>query len=238
MSIVRGGERRGGAGGRPGREAAELVFLDIDMPELDGIEACRRLRAEPAGANATIVMLTAAARDEAEREAEEAGADLFLTKPFSPLELLRLVDELGQGRSGLTRGYLGLGSNQGDRLAEPARRPRPRSRRADQAVAASSVYETAPQGEVLDQPDFLNAVVGDRDRARSRTTLLDAVQGGRARAGPRARRPPPRSAPDRRRPAAARRRAGHARAPDAAPPRDHLAALRARAAARARADWR
>jgi CheY-like chemotaxis protein len=76
-------------------ERAELVFLDIDMPTLDGIEACRRLRAQPETADATIVMLTAAAGEEAAREAESAGADLFLTKPFSPLELLRLVDDLG-----------------------------------------------------------------------------------------------------------------------------------------------
>jgi len=73
-----------------------IVFLDIEMPVLDGTEACRRLRAEPAGARATIVMLTAATRHEAERESEAAGADLFLTKPFSPLELLRLVDDLGK----------------------------------------------------------------------------------------------------------------------------------------------
>jgi CheY-like chemotaxis protein len=76
-------------------EGAELVFLDIDMPELDGIEACRRMRARPETADATIVMLTAAVGEEAERDAETAGADLFLTKPFSPLELLRLVDDLG-----------------------------------------------------------------------------------------------------------------------------------------------
>jgi len=77
------------------RDRPELVFLDVDMPELDGFEACRRLRAKPDTAGATIVMLTAAAGDSAEREAEAAGADLFLTKPFSPLELLRLVHELG-----------------------------------------------------------------------------------------------------------------------------------------------
>ena len=75
---------------------AELVFLDIDMPRMDGYEACRRLRALDGTAEATIVMLTAAAGEEAEGQAEEAGADLFLTKPFSPLELLRLVDELGR----------------------------------------------------------------------------------------------------------------------------------------------
>lgn len=78
-----------------GRTNPELVFLDIDMPRLDGYGVCRRLRAEPGTAEATIVMLTAAAGDAAEREAEDAGADLFLTKPFSPLELLRLVDDLG-----------------------------------------------------------------------------------------------------------------------------------------------
>ena len=79
------------------REAPEMVFLDIDMPELDGFEVCRRLRASPETASATIVILTAAAGDAAEREAESAGADLFLTKPFSPLELLRLVHDLGAG---------------------------------------------------------------------------------------------------------------------------------------------
>ena len=73
------------------------MFLDIDMPRLDGLEACRRLRAQPGTTDCTIVMLTAAAGRDAEQQAERAGADLFLTKPFSPLELLRLVDELGSG---------------------------------------------------------------------------------------------------------------------------------------------
>jgi CheY-like chemotaxis protein len=71
-----------------------LVFLDVDMPRLDGIAACRELRAAPETRGTTIVMLTAAHGDDVERRAEEAGADLFLTKPFSPLELLRLVDGL------------------------------------------------------------------------------------------------------------------------------------------------
>jgi CheY-like chemotaxis protein len=71
-----------------------IVFLDIDMPRLDGIEACRRLKSEPSTADATIVMLTGDSEQEAELEARRAGADLFLTKPFSPLHLLRLVDRL------------------------------------------------------------------------------------------------------------------------------------------------
>ncbi len=80
------------------RELPALVFLDVDMPRLDGIDACRRLRDDPQTGASTIVMLTAAHGDSVERRAEEAGADLFLTKPFSPLDLLRLVDRLsGQG---------------------------------------------------------------------------------------------------------------------------------------------
>jgi two-component system chemotaxis response regulator CheY len=78
------------------RERPKLVFLDVDMPVLGGIEACRRLREEDATSGATIVMLTAAHGDGVEAQAEEAGADLFLTKPFSPLDLLRLVDRLGE----------------------------------------------------------------------------------------------------------------------------------------------
>jgi CheY-like chemotaxis protein len=73
----------------------EIVFLDVEMPRLDGIEACRRLRSDPATAGATIVMLTGASGPQAESGAIAAGADLFLTKPFSPLHLLRLVDRIG-----------------------------------------------------------------------------------------------------------------------------------------------
>jgi len=71
-----------------------LVFLDIDMPRLDGIDACREIRAVSGMEGATIVMLTAAVEASARGRASDAGANFFLTKPFSPLELLRLVDEL------------------------------------------------------------------------------------------------------------------------------------------------
>ncbi len=78
------------------RERPTLVFLDVDMPRLDGISACRQLREIPETRDMTIVMLTAAHGDSVEHRAEEAGADLFLTKPFSPLDLLRLVDRLSE----------------------------------------------------------------------------------------------------------------------------------------------
>jgi CheY-like chemotaxis protein len=78
------------------RERPSLVFLDVDMPRLNGIDACRRLREDDESGRLTIVILTAAHDDSVEADAEQAGADLFLTKPFSPLDLLRLVDQLGE----------------------------------------------------------------------------------------------------------------------------------------------
>jgi CheY-like chemotaxis protein len=78
------------------RTRPTLVFLDVDMPRLNGIETCRQLRADDESGDVTIVMLTAASGDNVESEAEQAGADLFLTKPFSPLDLLRLVEQLGE----------------------------------------------------------------------------------------------------------------------------------------------
>lgn len=75
-------------------EPPAVVFLDVTMPRLDGIETCKRLRADAATADAKIVMLTAASGPEAEGTARAAGCDLYLTKPFSPLELLRLVEQI------------------------------------------------------------------------------------------------------------------------------------------------
>jgi len=99
LQDVAGYSLREAADGVAALEAAledrpEIVFLDYDMPRLNGIETCRRLRSDPATAGATIVMLTAMSDRPAQDSAVAAGADVFLTKPFSPLRLLRLVDEL------------------------------------------------------------------------------------------------------------------------------------------------
>ena len=100
LQDVAGFELREAGDGLAAIEAAaarppDIVFLDYDMPRLDGVETCRRLRSDPVTARATIVMLTGMADAPSQDRAVAAGADLFLTKPFSPLRLLRLVDELG-----------------------------------------------------------------------------------------------------------------------------------------------
>jgi len=72
----------------------DLILLDVQMPRLDGLEVCRRLRADTALGGTRIVMLTAAGQDADRARGLAAGADEYLTKPFSPLALFTLVRSL------------------------------------------------------------------------------------------------------------------------------------------------
>jgi CheY-like chemotaxis protein len=66
------------------------------MPGFSGIEVCRKLRADPATRDLTVVMLTARAQDFDREAALQVGVDAYVTKPFSPLRLLDAVrDKLG-----------------------------------------------------------------------------------------------------------------------------------------------
>jgi CheY-like chemotaxis protein len=75
-------------------ELPALVLLDIMMPRLDGLEVCRRLKADPGTSGIVIVMLTAQAQDRDRQRGLAAGADDYFTKPFSPLALLDMVERL------------------------------------------------------------------------------------------------------------------------------------------------
>lgn len=75
-------------------ERPDLILLDVNLPDLSGLEVCQRLRAEARSQDTKIVMLTAAARREDVERGRAAGADDYLTKPFSPVRLLTLVDTL------------------------------------------------------------------------------------------------------------------------------------------------
>jgi len=88
-------------------EKPDLVILDWMIANLSGIEVCRRLRRAPATANLPIVMLTARG-DEADRiRGLETGADDYMTKPFSPRELIaRIRAVLRRLRPALSGGQL------------------------------------------------------------------------------------------------------------------------------------
>jgi two-component system phosphate regulon response regulator PhoB len=78
------------------REQPDLVFLDWTMPGMPGVDVCRALRDDPATADMRIVMLTARSQAEDRETAQAMGADDYITKPFSPIQLLEKVrDVLG-----------------------------------------------------------------------------------------------------------------------------------------------
>jgi DNA-binding response OmpR family regulator len=74
----------------------DLVILDIMMPKMDGLEVCRRLRADPALAKIPVILLSARAQDMDIREGLDIGAAAYLTKPFDPVELLEVVGRLSK----------------------------------------------------------------------------------------------------------------------------------------------
>jgi CheY-like chemotaxis protein len=71
--------------------APDVVLLDIGMPELDGVEVCRRIRALPSGASIKVIALTGWGQEESRRRTQRAGFDEHLVKPVNPDALLRLV---------------------------------------------------------------------------------------------------------------------------------------------------
>lgn len=72
----------------------DLIILDIMMPELDGIEVCRRLRAEPQFHQTTITFLTARDEDFTQIKALDVGGDDYITKPIKPQLLVSRVKAL------------------------------------------------------------------------------------------------------------------------------------------------
>lgn len=72
----------------------ELVLLDVMLPDLSGMEVCRRIKDDLDLASTTVVMLTARTQTSDLGEAEEAGADGYFTKPFSPIALTRKVESI------------------------------------------------------------------------------------------------------------------------------------------------
>src|SRR5688572_10908015 len=92
-----------------GRHQPELVILDLMLPGLDGLDVCRRLRAQDGTRAIPVLMLTAKSEESDMVIGLELGADDYLTKPFSPRELVALVRALlrrasrSEGDPGRTR---------------------------------------------------------------------------------------------------------------------------------------
>jgi phosphate regulon transcriptional regulator PhoB len=138
----------------------DLIVLDLMLPEMDGLEVCRRVRADPASAVVPIIMLTAKA-DEVDRVVGlEMGADDYLVKPFSPKELVARV------RAVLRR----------TRAPVPAA-----ALRAGALVLDAGRHMVAVEGASIvltpKEFDLLQALMEAAGRVLSREHLLDRVWG-------------------------------------------------------------
>jgi two-component system alkaline phosphatase synthesis response regulator PhoP len=75
-------------------EKPRLVFLDVMMPKMNGIEVCRRVKKELGLNDVYIVLLTAKGQELDRQKGQEVGADLYMTKPFNPETLLEKAREV------------------------------------------------------------------------------------------------------------------------------------------------
>lgn len=81
-------------------EKPDMVVLDVMMPYMDGFEVLKTLRRDPATEALPVIMLTAKAQDKDVFEGYHYGADMYLTKPFNPMELVSFVKRIAQSSSG------------------------------------------------------------------------------------------------------------------------------------------
>ena len=79
-------------------EKPNLVVLDVMMPYMDGFEVLKTIRREPETENLPVIMLTAKAQDKDVFDGYHYGADMYLTKPFNPMELVTFVKRIAQGQ--------------------------------------------------------------------------------------------------------------------------------------------
>jgi two-component system, OmpR family, alkaline phosphatase synthesis response regulator PhoP len=79
-------------------EKPNLVVLDVMMPYMDGFEVLKTLRREPETEALPVIMLTAKAQDKDVFEGYHYGADMYLTKPFNPMELVSFVKRITDGQ--------------------------------------------------------------------------------------------------------------------------------------------
>ena len=75
------------------KQRPDLILMDIQLPLLDGYEATRRIKADPALRSIPIIVVTSYALSGDEAKAREAGCDAYVTKPYSPRQLLAKIKE-------------------------------------------------------------------------------------------------------------------------------------------------
>ena len=75
-------------------ENPELVFLDVMMPKMNGFDVCKTVKSDPVTKEIYIIMLTAKGQEFDKQKGEEVGANIYMTKPFNPDEIVEKAREV------------------------------------------------------------------------------------------------------------------------------------------------
>lgn len=141
-----------------------LVVLDLMLPVMDGLEVCRRMRADPALNDLLILMLTAKSEDTDQIVGFNVGADDYVTKPFSVKVLLNRIKALMRRRASVDTDR-DIIASQGIVV----------DRRRHRATAGDEVLDLTPS-----EFGLLDALARQPGRAFSRAELIDAALGSDA----------------------------------------------------------
>jgi DNA-binding response OmpR family regulator len=148
------------------RENPDLVLLDLMLPGLDGLEVCRRLQSDPVTAPVPVIMVTAKGEESDVVVGLQLGADDYVTKPFSPRELLARV------RAVLRRGPLRETRASSDRISR------------DGLVVDAVKHQASVDGEPLvltaTEMRLLHFLASHPGRVFSRDQLLSRAIGDHA----------------------------------------------------------
>ena len=78
------------------RRRPDVIVLDLMLPDLDGFEICRRIKANAETRDVPVIILTALDNEQARAKGREVGADEYLTKPFDPDRLMRSLNQFAK----------------------------------------------------------------------------------------------------------------------------------------------
>ena len=147
------------------QEKPDLVVLDLMLPEMDGLEVCRALRRDrdPVVADTPIIMLTARVEEADKLIGLELGADDYVTKPFSPRELVARVRTVLRRLERADRTSEERPLHAGDLSLDPTRR---------EARLGDQLLDLTPT-----EFDLLHVLMANPGRPFSRLELLERLQG-------------------------------------------------------------
>jgi DNA-binding response OmpR family regulator len=149
----------------------DLVVLDVMLPDIDGFEVCRRIRQSKVPARRVPVIILSARGAELDRvRGLELGADDYVTKPFSLMELLARVASVLRRANGETKDPVGLhfGDIEIDLVGQVATRAGARIEMPSRAFAILKVFAKRP-GEVVSRDVLLDEAWGLEDYPNTRT---------------------------------------------------------------------